>query len=237
MMLIRGINAVQVAIRQGTGRKLILKAGSLNQRQQALLEEAKTRGIEIERRDVDDRALSSQGVALEVVQALVQTEKDLEKLLQQGRADWLFLVLDGVTDPRNLGACLRNAASFGVDGVIVPKDRSAPLNDAAIRTASGGASLVPVFQVTNLARSLDTLKAANIWIAGTILDATQDLAELDLKGALALVMGAEDAGMRQKTRDRCDFLVKIPMPMPDLSLNVSVATGICLYEAHQQRAV
>jgi 23S rRNA (guanosine2251-2'-O)-methyltransferase len=235
MALVKGINSVAAAIAKGAGRRLLLREGKLNRRQQDILLLAERAGLTIERRAVEDVDLSGQGVALEAADAAPADQRALEDLLDQGRSDWLFLVLDGVTDPRNLGACLRNAASFGVDGVIVPKDRSAPLNEAAIKTASGGASLVPLFQVTNLARTLAFLKAANIWLVGTVLESEQALADIDLKGPMALVMGAEDKGLRQKTRECCDFLAKIPMPLPDLSLNVSVATGICLYEAHQQR--
>jgi 23S rRNA (guanosine2251-2'-O)-methyltransferase len=199
-------------------------------------------GCDVVRGDVGHHRLADQGAALETTAARVGSEKDLEALLERGnpsaehQASWQFLVLDGVTDPRNFGACIRSAASFGVHGVIVAKDNAAPLNDAAIKTASGGASLVPVFQVVNLARSLEKLKKAGIWIVGTALEGAGPLGEIDLKGAIAVVMGSEDTGIRQKTRNNCDFLASIPMDFPDLSLNVSVATGICLYEIQRQRS-
>lgn len=236
MTLVGGINAVEVALRSGAGLCLLLRDGHLNRRQAALEALAREMDCRVSRIDADDDRLQ-QGVALEVRAAGYRQAGELYQLLETPRQDWLFLVLDGITDPRNLGACLRNAASFGVDGVIVPRDRSAALNEAAIRTASGGASLVPVFQVTNLARCLDQLKDANIWTVGTVLESDVCLSDVDLGGSIALVMGAEDTGLRQKTRQRCDFLARIPMPVPDLSLNVSVATGICLYEAHKQRAL
>jgi 23S rRNA (guanosine2251-2'-O)-methyltransferase len=174
-------------------------------------------------------------VSLEIRPPAVRSEKELEAQLAGEFASLLFLVLDGVTDPRNFGACLRSAASFGVDGVIVARDHSAPLNEAAIKTASGAASLVKIYQVVNLARCLDTLKKHGVWVVGTVLEGSQPLTEIDLKGNIALVVGAEESGIRQKTRERCDFLAAIPCPYPDLSLNVSVATGICLYEINRQR--
>ena len=151
--------------------------------------------------------------------------------------NWQFLILDGVTDPRNFGACLRSAASFCVDGVVVPKSKSAPLSPVAIKAASGAASIVPVYRVTNLARCIDRLKRAGIWIVGATLEkATHALPSVDLKVPIAIVMGSEGNGIRPKTAKNCDFLVKIPAPLPELSLNVSVATGVCLYEIFRQRS-
>lgn len=235
MSTVVGIHAVQLALEARAGICLTLREGKLNARQQSVLELALSVGCRIERGDADREALASQGVSLEIRPPAVRSEKELEAQLAGDAGSLLFLVLDGVTDPRNFGACLRSAASFGVDGVIVAKDHSAPLNEAAIKTASGAANLVRIYQVVNLARCLDNLKKRGIWVVGTVLEDSQPLANIDLKGNIALVMGAEESGIRQKTRERCDFLAVIPCPYPDLSLNVSVATGICLYEINRQR--
>ena len=235
MSLIVGIHSVHQALQTGAGIRLLVRSGKLNARQNELVELAEAKGLPVERVDATSSELADQGVALEVNPPRPGNDRDLETLLASGEDNWLFLLLDGVTDPRNFGACLRSAASFGAHGVIVPRDNAAPLNEAAIKTASGAASLVPVFVVTNLARSMDRLKDSGIWIVGTDLAAESSLEQIDLKGKIAVVMGAEDKGMRQKTRKQCDFLAQIPAPYPDLSLNVSVATGICLYEVTRQR--
>lgn len=235
MSTVVGIHAVQLALEARAGICLTVREGKLNARQQSLVELAQNVGCRIERGRVDRDELASQGVSLEIRPPAVRSEKELEAQLVGEFASLLFLVLDGVTDPRNFGACLRSAASFGVDGVIVAKDHSAPLNEAAIKTASGAASLVKIYQVVNLARCLDTLKKHGVWVVGTVLEDSQPLTEIDLRGNIALVIGAEESGIRQKTRERCDFLAAIPCPYPDLSLNVSVATGICLYEINRQR--
>lgn len=235
MSMVVGIHAVQLALEARAGICLTVPEGKLNVRQQSLVELAQSVGCRIEHGEIDRDAVASQGVALEIRAPAVRSEKELEAQLAGESASLLFLVLDGVTDPRNFGACLRSAASFGVNGVIVAKDHSAPLNEAAIKTASGAASLVRIYQVVNLARCLDTLKKHGVWVVGTALTEAQPLGDIDLKGNIALVVGAEETGIRQKTRDRCDFLAAIPCPYPDLSLNVSVATGICLYEINRQR--
>jgi 23S rRNA (guanosine2251-2'-O)-methyltransferase len=142
---------------------------------------------------------------------------------------------DGVTDPHNLGACLRVADGAGAHAVIAPKDHAAGINATVAKVASGAAETVPYFMVTNLARTLNELKERNIWVIGTSDDAPKTLYEVDLKGPVALVLGAEGAGMRQLTRKTCDELVSLPMRGAVESLNVSVASGICLYEAVRQR--
>jgi 23S rRNA (guanosine2251-2'-O)-methyltransferase len=147
----------------------------------------------------------------------------------------LILVLDGVTDPHNLGACLRVADGAGVHAVIAPKDHAAGINATVAKVASGAAETVPYFMVTNLARTLNELKERNIWIIGTSDQATQTLYQADLKGPVALVLGAEGDGMRQLTAKTCDQLISIPMLGAVESLNVSVASGVCLYEAVRQR--
>jgi 23S rRNA (guanosine2251-2'-O)-methyltransferase len=151
------------------------------------------------------------------------------------RTNPLILVLDGVTDPHNLGACLRVADGAGAHAVIAPKDHAAGINATVAKVASGAAETVPYFMVTNLARTLNELKERNIWIIGTSDQATQTLYQTDLKGPVALVLGAEGDGMRQLTAKTCDQLVSIPMHGAVESLNVSVASGVCLYEALRQR--
>lgn len=231
-----GIHSVTQALKAGSGERLMVREGGLNQRQQSLVALAEELGVEVVRGNIAHGDLADQGVTLEVAPARFKNEKELESLLGEQRDNWLFLILDGITDPRNFGACLRSAASFAVDGVIVPRDKSAPLNDAAIKTASGAASLVPVFEVVNLVRAMEKMKASGIWTVGTVLDtASELLPQIDLKGSIALIMGAEGVGIRQKTRKHSDFLAEIPSQLPDLSLNVSVATGICLYEVRRQR--
>jgi len=148
------------------------------------------------------------------------------------------LVLDGVTDPHNLGACLRSADAAGIQVVIAPKDRSAGLTPVACKVASGAAETVPYVQVTNLVRTLQKLQNEHgVWVIGTAGEAQASLYEADLKGNIAIVMGAEGKGMRRLTRETCDSLIKLPMKGSVESLNVSVATGICLYEAVRQRYI
>ncbi len=162
-------------------------------------------------------------------------DNELESLLNNIIGEPLILVLDGVTDPHNLGACLRTADAAGVHLVIAPKDKSAPLNDTATKVASGAANSVPYVQVTNLARTLEALKQRGIWLVGTAGEATQNIYQQKLTGALALVMGAEGEGLRRLTKSVCDYLVHIPMQGTVSSLNVSVATGVCLFEIGRQK--
>jgi len=162
-------------------------------------------------------------------------EADLLRKVDEAERPVLILVLDGVTDPHNLGACLRSADAAGVDAVVVPKDRSADLNPAVRKVACGAAEVVPFVRVTNLSRTLDALKARGVWVFGAAGEAEGPIYDHDLTGPVALVMGAEGSGLRRLTRERCDFLVKLPMAGSVGSLNVSVATGICLFEVVRQR--
>ncbi len=186
-----------------------------------------------------------QGVAARVqeikqVHSLDELLENLEaanaELPPDERTPPLILVLDGVTDPHNLGACLRVADGAGAHAVIAPKDHAAGINATVAKVASGAAETVPYFMVTNLARTLGELKERNIWVIGTSDQATQTIYQADFKGAVALVLGAEGDGMRQLTAKTCDQLVSIPMRGAVESLNVSVASGICLYEAVRQRS-
>jgi 23S rRNA (guanosine2251-2'-O)-methyltransferase len=163
-------------------------------------------------------------------------EHDLIDALSRLSADPLLLILDGVTDPHNLGACLRTAAAAGAQAVVIPKDRAATVDGVVRKVAAGAAEFVPVASVTNLARTLELLKERGIWVVGTDGEAEKPLYSADLKRPLALVLGAEGSGLRRLTRDKCDFLVRIPMAGHMPSLNVSVATGIALFEVLRQRA-
>lgn len=174
-----------------------------------------------------------QGVVARV-QELPQT-RSLDDLLDALSDPPLLLVLDGVTDPHNLGACLRVADGAGAHAVIAPKDHAAGINATVAKVASGAAETVPYFMVTNLARTLGELKERGIWVIGTAGEAAQTLYQTDLAGPTALVLGAEGPGLRQLTRKTCDALVRIPMVGAVESLNVSVASGVCLYEARRQR--
>lgn len=165
----------------------------------------------------------------------VQQSHSLDELLDTIEGPALLLVLDGVTDPHNLGACLRVADGAGAHAVIAPKDHAVGINATVAKVASGAAETVPYFMVTNLARTLKELKERDIWVIGTSDDAPATLYDTDLRRPVALVLGAEGAGMRQLTRKTCDELVSLPMAGAVESLNVSVASGICLYEAVRQR--
>ena len=175
-----------------------------------------------------------QGVAA-LVQHMEQAHS-LDDLLDSIAEPPLLLVLDGVTDPHNLGACLRVADGAGAHAVIAPKDHAAGINATVAKVASGAAETVPYFMVTNLARTLGELKERNIWVIGTSGDAPKTIYQVEMKGPTALVLGAEGPGMRQLTRKTCDELVSIPMKGAVESLNVSVASGVCLYEALRQRS-
>ena len=161
-------------------------------------------------------------------------EEDVLELVR-GRKDAFLLVLDGVQDPHNLGACLRTANAAGVQAVVAPKDRAVALTETARQVACGAAERTPFVQVTNLARFLSRLQEAGLWLVGTADEATQSIYQTDLKGPIAIVMGAEGKGIRRLTAEGCDFLVRIPMNGQVDCLNVSVATGVCLFEAVRQR--
>jgi 23S rRNA (guanosine2251-2'-O)-methyltransferase len=165
----------------------------------------------------------------------VRTEDDLHAILDELEAPPLLLILDGVQDPHNLGACLRTADAAGVQAVVVPKDRSVGLTDVVRVVACGAAEVIPLIQVTNMARCLKALKERNIWLVGTADKADQSLYEVDLTGPLGVVMGAEGQGLRRLVAEQCDFLVSLPMEGSVPCLNVSVATGVCLFEAGRQR--
>ena len=177
-----------------------------------------------------------QGVAIRRKVSFDESKADLKSVLEiDDGTNPLYLVLDGVQDPHNLGACLRTADAVGVRAVILPKDRAVGLNETVRKVASGAAENTPVIHVTNLSRALTEMQEAGIWIIGTADEAENSIFEEDLTSPTALVMGSEGQGLRQNTRKHCDKLVNIPMAGVVESLNVSVAAGVCLYEAQRQR--
>ncbi len=214
---------------------------SKNQRLQQIISLAKQKKIKTvvqsrEQLDALSGSQKHQGCVLKV-RAGAHKAISLEELLQQVNDQSLLLVLDGVQDPHNLGACLRTADAAGVMAVIVPKDRAVGMTPVVKKVAAGGAESVPLITVTNLSRSLKQLQKAGVWLVGTSGEADKNLYETDLPGAIALVMGAEGEGIRRLTAEQCDYLVKLPMKGQVESLNVSVATGICLYEINRARMV
>ena len=238
---IYGVHAVQALLQHHPKRvkQIWLSEGRSEPRLQALLALAAENRVAVgqaERREMDAWVEGvHQGVVAEVSPSQVWGELMLEEMLERTETPPLILVLDGVTDPHNLGACLRVAEGAGAHAVIAPKDHAVGINATVAKVASGAAETMPYFMVTNLARTLNELKERNIWCIGTSDDAPQTLYQADLKGPVALVLGAEGDGMRQLTRKTCDSLVSIPMKGAVESLNVSVASGVCLYEALRQR--
>ena len=201
-----------------------------------LAEQSKVRVGQCERREMDAWVDGvHQGVVAEVSPSQVWGEAMLEELLDRAEGPPLLLVLDGVTDPHNLGACLRTADAAGALAVIVPKDKAATLNATVRKVACGAAEVIPLVAVTNLARALEKLQQRGLWVVGTAGEAEQVIYAQDLTGPTVLVMGAEGKGMRRLTREHCDYLVRLPMAGSVSSLNVSVATGVCLFEALRQR--
>ncbi len=239
--IVFGIHAVEACLRQAPERARVLHHDPRrrDRRLQALLEQARRHGVVVRPADAATlQRLSEggrhQGVVLEWAGNPPRSEADLPDLIAAAECP-LVLVLDGVTDPHNLGACLRTADAAGATCVIAPRDKSAGLTPVARKVASGAAEWLPFVQVTNLARTLDRLKELGLWVIGTAGEGSDELYGCDLSGPLALVMGAEGKGLRRLTREHCDQLVRIPMAGRVESLNVSVATGVCLFEALRQR--
>jgi 23S rRNA (guanosine2251-2'-O)-methyltransferase len=238
--LLFGFHAVTVRLKTApaTVLEVLVDASRRDARMRQFVQRAQDAGSKIV--EVDDARLSAlagsprhQGVVARVTP--LAARHSLDEVLEALQDPPLVLVLDGVTDPHNLGACLRVADGAGAHAVVAPKDHAVGLNATVAKVASGAAETVPYLMVTNLARSLNEMKERDIRIVGTSDDAPQTLFEADLRGPLALVLGAEGAGLRQLTRKTCDALVRIPMQGAVESLNVSVAAGICLYEALRQR--
>ncbi len=238
--LIFGFHAVTSRLRQNPDsiKEIFFDEGRNDQRIRSLMSIAEAQKVSLIACDSDrlDRMAGSrrhQGVAAAIDAAAVYVSVDdvLDTLTEPAQ----LLVLDGIQDPHNLGACLRVADAFGVHAVIAPKDRAVGLTATVHKVSSGAADAVPYIVVTNLARTLRALKARNIWIIGTTDDADHDLSDFPIDGAVAWVFGSEEKGMRRLTRETCDQLVRIPMQGSVESLNVSVSAGICLFETHRQR--
>lgn len=236
-----GLHAVDSLIRHRPKQiqRIQVQQGRSDARMQALLQAAAAAGLAVEEvsRELLDQETDGvhQGVVAWVPPRSAGSEAELESLLEQLAKPALLLVLDGVTDPHNLGACIRTADAAGVDAVIVPKDKSAGLNATVRKVACGAAETVPLIQVTNLARTLKGLADYGVWVIGTAGEAGQLVYQAELTRSVALVMGAEGRGMRRLTREHCDELVKLPMAGEVSSLNVSVAAGVVLYEVVRQR--
>ena len=250
MHYIYGIHAVDSLLRQNpkSVQRLWVQRGREDKRITALLELAHNQGVPTGRepRQILDDKVSGrhQGAIAETLvdpvhsqlgQANLWSEADLYRAIDDGDGPVLILVLDGVTDPHNLGACMRSADAAGATAVVVPKDRSADLSPVARKVACGAAEVVPFVTVTNIARTLNGLKERGVWLYGAAGEAKASIYGSDLTGSVALVMGAEGAGLRRLTKEHCDHLIKLPMAGSVSSLNVSVAAGVCLFEVVRQR--
>ncbi len=234
-----GIHAVQSVLARSPERvqELYVQAGRLDKRVQEVLDLAKAAKVHVIQRarpELDAMVEGRHQGLIALVEAAAQFQ-DLLDLVVAAGSSALVLVLDGVTDPHNLGACLRSADAAGVTVVVAPRDNSVGLSATVLKVACGAAEVVPFVQVTNLARSLQQMQQAGVWVVGMAGEAELSLYEQDLTGPRALVLGAEGSGMRRLTRENCDYLAKLPMAGSVSSLNVSVATGICLFEAVRQR--
>jgi 23S rRNA (guanosine2251-2'-O)-methyltransferase len=238
--LIHGFHAVLSKLRHAADdvKEIYLAEGRQDARARDVLRAAENAGIRVMPVDaarLDGLAAGQrhQGVVAKV--SAVQRHITLDDVLDTLTEPALLLVLDGVTDPHNLGACLRVADAAGAHAVVVPKDRACGLNATAVKVASGAADTVPYVTVTNLARSLREMQERNVWVIGAAGETDRELYAIDQKASVAWVLGAEGAGLRRLTRDTCDELARIPMYGSVESLNVSVAAGICLFEARRQR--
>jgi 23S rRNA (guanosine2251-2'-O)-methyltransferase len=243
--LVFGLHAVQALVDGSPQRilQLYVLQGRNDKRLQSIRSVAEKNKIEVDvvaREKLDKMVAGNHQGVIAITSQVTEVYDEaylknrLPKLIDNNILPFI-LVLDGVTDPHNLGACLRTAEAAGIQFVIVPKDNAASLNPTAIKVACGAAEVLPLIRVTNLARTLEWLQSQGVWLVGAAGEAECNHSDMDLKGALAIVMGAEGKGLRRLTRERCDSLIRIPMMGQVSSLNVSVATGICLFEALRQR--
>ncbi|MFD0737788.1 23S rRNA (guanosine(2251)-2'-O)-methyltransferase RlmB [Lysobacter koreensis] len=243
---IAGINAVAAALEHDAAnvREVLIEAGAKNPRLTEI--EANARRLDIDVRRVNTQALDGvvgglrhQGVVARYAAVKTWNENELEDLVAAADGRALLLILDGVQDPHNLGACLRSAAAAGATAVLIPKDKSVQVNATVRKTSAGAADSIPVVSVTNLARAMRDLQQLGVWLYGLAGEAEASIYSIDLRGNVALVLGGEGDGLRRLTRENCDQLVKIPMPGGSEveSLNVSVASGVTLFEAVRQRGV
>jgi 23S rRNA (guanosine2251-2'-O)-methyltransferase len=239
-----GLHAAQAALAYSPNKiiRVWVDAQRLDKRLGSIINDLQTIGIEPEKTDRKklDRLVDGnnhQGIVMEVEMPGELSESDLKDAVQTLESTALFLVLDNVQDPHNLGACLRTADATGVHGVIITKDNATGITPTVCKVASGAAETVPVYQVTNLARTLRWLKEQGIWVMGAAGESEQTVYQADLTVPLALVIGAEEKGLRRLTREQCDLLIKLPMLGKLESLNLSVATGVMIYEAVRQRSI
>lgn len=239
--LVFGINPIQQLLEHNPSKviEIFINIDKNDKRMQSLVAMAQANNISIQKIDVKklDKlcdAQNHQGIAAKIVATTYMSESELLNLVAN-TANPLLLILDGVQDPHNLGACLRAADGAGVVAVVTPRDNAAGITPIVRKVASGAAETVPLVQVTNLARFMQDLQKTGMWIVGTAGDSQQSIYDVDLSGSIAIVLGAEGVGMRQLTTKHCDFLTKLPMLGQVESLNVSVAAGVCLYEAVRQR--
>ncbi|MBL8296762.1 MAG: 23S rRNA (guanosine(2251)-2'-O)-methyltransferase RlmB [Rhodanobacteraceae bacterium] len=240
--LLVGINSVEAALSHDPKNivELFIETGSANARLKELSERARDLGVKPHGRprELLDRMTGGarhQGVVAQYRSAPPRSEADLAALIEAAGREALVLVLDGVTDPHNLGACLRSAEAAGVTAVVVTKDKAVGITPIVRRASAGAADRVPFVVATNLARTLRALKDMGVWLVGLAGEDERSYYSLDLKGPIALVIGSEGEGMRRLTREQCDYLARIPMRGSVESLNVSVATGIALFEVLRQR--
>jgi len=241
--LLFGIHSIEAVLNNEPERILEIFAlkGRDDKRMNEVISLARRHGVSVSfvaKKTLEDRAdgESHQGIIANARTARVKTEADLDEIIAANDQPFL-LILDGVTDPHNLGACIRSADAAGVHAVIVPKDNAASLTPVVRKVACGAAETMPLIQVTNLARTMREIQQQGIWIFGTAGEAESAVYDAKLTGPIAIVMGAEGSGMRRLTREHCDHLVSLPMAGSVSSLNVSVTTGICLFEVVRQRGL
>ena len=236
-----GLHAVKALLNSAPKRvkQLQLLKGRQDKALQGVVALAEMYGVSISyvnRQVLDDAADGNhQGVLAHCLPAESMSEDDLYSMLDKLEEPAFLLILDGVTDPHNLGACMRSAEAAGAHAVVAPKDRASGITPTALKVSSGAAERLPFIQVTNLARVLRELQQKGVWLVGTSGDSEVTLFEVDLKGPLGIILGAEERGIRRLTREHCDQVVYIPMQGGAESLNVSVAAGVCLFEAGRQR--
>jgi 23S rRNA (guanosine2251-2'-O)-methyltransferase len=238
--LLFGFHAVTACLRANPGsvREIFVQAGRHDPRLRDLIGLAEQHGVRVVQADekrIEGLAKGDRHQGVVARADAVEARIELRDLLEKRRQPAFLLLLDGVTDPHNLGACLRTADAMGVDGVVLPKDRSAGMTATVAKVASGAAETVPVVTVTNLVRAMEELKEAGVWLLGAAGEGAQSLLDTDLSGPVGWVLGAEGQGLRRLTREHCDALVRIPMFGQVESLNVSVAAALCLYETRRQR--
>lgn len=240
--IVFGIHAVNNVLKRSPERvkEMYVQQGRDDERLQQLFTLAKQNGIHVQvvkKHFLDEQAEGNhQGVALKAKPVQVKNEHDLYAQLDKLDEPAFVLILDSITDPHNLGACLRTADAAGVHAVVAPKDKAVGITATVSKVACGAAETVPFYQVTNLARTMKEFQERGIWLYGTAGEASESIYKTDLKGPIAIAMGAEGKGLRRLTRESCDHLIHVPMAGDVSSLNVSVAAGVCLFEAVRQRS-